>query len=179
MQESTINNEPTPHHHALHNIPLLSQDECASLRKQLFDLRDHWEQRHEQVPFFTLGTASYLDANGGRFKDYVAKKDKTDPAFTDKPWLLDDDWQTSTIRSSSKSSMWAAWGIAVFWNAISSITPFLAYEEIIEKQNIGIAEIMQPFAIQNDGFRQAGEAVAGFQIFVQLLVVFHEQEAAV
>ena len=64
-----------------------------------------------------------------------AEKDKSDPAYVDKPWLLNDDWQTSTIRSSSKTSMWAAWGFAIFWNAISSITPFMAYEEVVEKQN--------------------------------------------
>jgi hypothetical protein len=64
-----------------------------------------------------------------------AEKDKTDPAYIDKPWLLNDDWQTSTVRSSSKASMWVAWGFAIFWNAISSVAPFLAYEEIVEKQN--------------------------------------------
>jgi hypothetical protein len=63
------------------------------------------------------------------------EKDKTDPAYADKPWLLNDDWQTSTIRSNSKLSMWAAWGFAVFWNAISSFTPFIAYREIAENQN--------------------------------------------
>ena len=62
-------------------------------------------------------------------------KNKEDLVYTDKPWLLNDDWQTNTIRSTSKASMWGAWVFAIFWNAISSITPFIAYEEIVEKQN--------------------------------------------
>ncbi len=63
------------------------------------------------------------------------EKDKTDPAYADTPWLLNDDWQTSTIRSGSKASMWGAWAFAIFWNAISSAAPFLAYREIVEKGN--------------------------------------------
>ena len=31
--------------------------------------------------------------------------------------------------------MWAAWGFALFWNAISGITPFIAYREIVENDN--------------------------------------------
>ena len=64
-----------------------------------------------------------------------ADKDPTDPAFSDKPWLLNDDWQTNSIRSGSRASMWAAWGFAVFWNAISSFTPFIAWREVVEKDN--------------------------------------------
>ena len=62
-------------------------------------------------------------------------KDSTDPAYADKPWLLNDDWQTSTIRSSSKASMWTAWAFAIFWNAISSIAPFIAWREVVDNQN--------------------------------------------
>ena len=64
-----------------------------------------------------------------------AEKDRADPAYADKPWLLNDDWQTNAIRSGSKASMWAAWGFALFWNAISGITPFIAYREIVENDN--------------------------------------------
>lgn len=64
-----------------------------------------------------------------------AVKDKSDPAYADKPWLLNDDWQSATIRSSSRTAMWFAWGFAVFWNAISSAAPFIAYREIVDKGN--------------------------------------------
>ena len=63
------------------------------------------------------------------------EKDKTDPVYADKPWLLNDDWQTGTIRSGSRTAMWGAWVFAIFWNAISSFMPFLAYREITESGN--------------------------------------------
>ena len=34
------------------------------------------------------------------------EKDKANPRFADRPWLLDDDWQSATVRSSSKASMY-------------------------------------------------------------------------
>ena len=63
------------------------------------------------------------------------EKDKTDPVYADKPWLINDDWQTGTIRSGSRTAMWGAWVFAIFWNAISSFMPFLAYREITENGN--------------------------------------------
>ncbi len=62
-------------------------------------------------------------------------KDKADPAYAAEPWLLNDDWQTREIRSGSRTAMWGAWIFAIFWNAISSIVPFIIYEEAIEKGN--------------------------------------------
>jgi len=58
-------------------------------------------------------------------------KDTSDPKYADAPWLANDAWQTATIRSSSKTSMYGAWAFAVFWNAISAPIPFLAYDEIV------------------------------------------------
>ena len=73
------------------------------------------------------------------------EKDKSRPEYQDAPWLLNNDWQTATVRSSSKSAMWAAWAFAAIWNLISAPTPFLAYEEIVEKQNyLGIAALLFP-----------------------------------
>ena len=63
------------------------------------------------------------------------EKDKSLPQYRSSPWLLNDDWQTATVRSSSRLAMWAAWGFAAFWNLISAVTPFLAYREVVEKQN--------------------------------------------
>lgn len=63
------------------------------------------------------------------------EKDATNPAYSEKPWLLNDDWQTNSIRSGSRASMWVAWGFALFWNAISSFTPFIAYREIVDNGN--------------------------------------------
>lgn len=76
---------------------------------------------------------------GGGMLVYVwrmpADKDKTDPRFADSPWLLDDDWQTATIRSSSKASMYGVWAFALFWNLISAPLPFILYDEVVNKEN--------------------------------------------
>jgi hypothetical protein len=63
------------------------------------------------------------------------EKDKSDPVYSDKPWLLNEDWQSATVRSGSRKAMWFAWGFAVFWNAISSFAPFAAWREINENGN--------------------------------------------
>ncbi len=63
------------------------------------------------------------------------EKDSALPEYQGAPWLLNDDWQTATIRSSSKSSMWGAWTFAVIWNLISAPLPFVLYEEVLAKEN--------------------------------------------
>jgi hypothetical protein len=65
------------------------------------------------------------------------KKDATDPKYSDKPWTMNDDWRTNTIKSNSKKTMYFTWGLAAFWNLISAPLPFLAYTEVVEKQNYG------------------------------------------
>jgi len=73
------------------------------------------------------------------------EKDQTLPEFQDAPWLLNDDWQTATIRSSSKSSMVGAWAFAAIWNLISAPLPFVLYSEILEKQNyVAIVGLLFP-----------------------------------
>lgn len=57
------------------------------------------------------------------------------PEYRESPWLLNDAWQTSEIRSSSKATMWGALAFAAFWNLISAPLPFLLYEEVTEKEN--------------------------------------------
>jgi Protein of unknown function (DUF3592) len=64
--------------------------------------------------------------------------DKADPKFADAPWLADTAWQTATIRSSSKTSMYGAWAFAVIWNAISAPIPFLAYDELVRHHNYAV-----------------------------------------
>ena len=63
------------------------------------------------------------------------EKDADQPEYKDAPWLLNDAWQTPTIRSSSKTAMWGAWGFAAFWNLISAPLPFILYEEVTQKEN--------------------------------------------
>src|SRR4029079_6256867 len=52
------------------NRPLLSIDECRRVRRTVEELRGRWLQRSPTTPFYTLGTASYLDAIDGRFDAY-------------------------------------------------------------------------------------------------------------
>ena len=63
------------------------------------------------------------------------EKDPNQPEYKESPWLLNDAWQSSSIRSSSKTAMWGAWAFAAFWNLISAALPFLLYEEVVEKEN--------------------------------------------
>ncbi len=73
------------------------------------------------------------------------EKDQSLPRFQDAPWLRNDDWQTASIRSSSKSSMVGAWVFAAFWNLISAPLPFVLYGEILDKQNyVAIVGLLFP-----------------------------------
>lgn len=62
-------------------------------------------------------------------------KDPADPAYKDAPWFANDDWQSATIRSGSKTAMYVSWGFAAFWNLISAPLPFVVYGEVVDKQN--------------------------------------------
>lgn len=63
------------------------------------------------------------------------KKDLADPAYRDAPWLANDNWQSPTIRSNSKATMYVTWGFAAFWNLISAPLPFAIHGEVLDKQN--------------------------------------------
>lgn len=47
---------------SLLSLPLLTEPECQDLRSTLYGLKAHWLRRHPQLPFYTLGAASYIDA---------------------------------------------------------------------------------------------------------------------
>ena len=51
-------------------IQLLSDAECDRVHRGVHSLRERWIARRRDVPFFTLGAASYLDASDGRFSSY-------------------------------------------------------------------------------------------------------------
>lgn len=63
------------------------------------------------------------------------QKDASDPAYSGRPWTMNDAWQTPTIKSNSKTTMYLMWGFAAFWNLISAPLPFLLYREVVEKRN--------------------------------------------
>ncbi len=63
------------------------------------------------------------------------QKDTSDPAYRTAPWRVNDAWQTSTVKSNSKKTMYFTWGFAAFWNLISAPLPFLIVNEVVEKEN--------------------------------------------
>ncbi len=63
------------------------------------------------------------------------EKDPTLPLYKEKPWLINDKWQTNEIRSTAKSTMYFTWGFAILWNVISAPIPFLIIEEVLKKNN--------------------------------------------
>jgi len=64
------------------------------------------------------------------------EKDLSDPKYRDAPWLANDKWQTAVIKSGSKTSMYASWAFAAFWNLVSAPLPFVIYTEVTEKNNL-------------------------------------------
>lgn len=71
----------------------------------------------------------------GIFRAPNEEKDLTKPEYAEKPWLANDDWQTQEIGSSSKATMYFAWGFTVLWNAISAPLPFIIWDEVWKKDN--------------------------------------------
>ena len=63
------------------------------------------------------------------------QRDPSAPEFADAPWLANNDWQSSTVKSSSKVTMYAMWGFAAVWNLISAPLPFVVYREVLQKDN--------------------------------------------
>jgi hypothetical protein len=66
------------------NIPLsehdlLSLEECQSIRDTIFAHQGEWIERRES--FHSLGTAAYLDAGGGRTREYLEKVKQTNPVL--------------------------------------------------------------------------------------------------
>jgi hypothetical protein len=45
-----------------HEIKLLDESECFDVVRTVQHLRKHWTPRHDELPFYTLGQASYIDA---------------------------------------------------------------------------------------------------------------------
>lgn len=46
----------------IRRFSVLDEEECARARHVLYSMRKCWRQRSSEVPFFTLGAASYIDS---------------------------------------------------------------------------------------------------------------------
>ncbi len=61
------------------DIDLLTPEECTQVRDKIHSLRDAWIERRPDVPFYTLGAASYLDAAKNGFAAYKEQLDRSNP----------------------------------------------------------------------------------------------------
>lgn len=74
----------------LHRVSVLTADQAARAADQVHALRAYWVQRHATQPFFTLGTAAYLDARDGQFARYEAMVRGSNAMLREHfGWLLD------------------------------------------------------------------------------------------
>jgi hypothetical protein len=62
MQETeNVASSSTDEESGIERISVFSGPECEEIRNKVHELRDLWIRRHPLVPFYTLGTASYMD----------------------------------------------------------------------------------------------------------------------
>jgi hypothetical protein len=59
----------------------------------------------------------------------------SEPELLEAPWLENSDWQSASIKSSSKQTMYFTWGFAAFWNLISAPLPFVVFREVTQSEN--------------------------------------------
>lgn len=60
------------------------------------------------------------------------------------PWLQRPEWQNGIIRSGAQTGMYAAWGIAVFWNLVSAPGTFAVMDIWREKGAIALLILIFP-----------------------------------
>jgi hypothetical protein len=63
---------------------LLQEPDCEEIKEEIFKLEDHWVQRHESFPFYTLGASSYIDAAELGFEAYNELAQKQNPMLDEK-----------------------------------------------------------------------------------------------
>jgi hypothetical protein len=76
MSEEAAPTQTTP----VSDLRLLDDAECRAVRDKVHELRPYWFQRRPTHPFFTLGAASYLDAQG-RNPEYYRKAAQYNPVL--------------------------------------------------------------------------------------------------
>lgn len=80
---------------SIENLLFLSPADCQRVRATLFDLRSYWQARTPIVPFYTLGAASYLDADERRKEGlnedyYISRANHFNPILREHlGWLYD------------------------------------------------------------------------------------------
>jgi len=59
-------------------------------------------------------------------------------------WQARAEWHDNRIRSSARSTLWSAWGFALFWNAISSPIPFFLPAELARGNQLAWIAVIFP-----------------------------------
>ena len=71
------------------SLNLLAEDECSKVRSTVYELKEFWLKRNPDIPFYTLGAASYLDAAKAP-QDYYTKAQIYNPILYDRlGWLYE------------------------------------------------------------------------------------------
>ena len=71
-------------------LELLTSKQVNKIIHQIDALSSHWEQRNMDLPFFTLGAASYLDSSRVSNKRYYNKLERLNPIlWANFEWLYD------------------------------------------------------------------------------------------
>ena len=79
----------------------------------------------------TFGGVGFGGIWGSFYAAKVIKKENAlKERYPDEPWKWKEDWLNQAIPASSKAKMYAAWGFAIFWNAISSPLFFVIPSEV-------------------------------------------------
>ncbi len=74
----------------MQTLELLTDKQVSKVIDQIDALSDHWEQRNIQLPFFTLGAASYLDSSKVSNRRYYDKAARLNPILSNQfRWLYD------------------------------------------------------------------------------------------
>jgi hypothetical protein len=63
----------------LYKIDFLSEEECKTVRDSIFSLKKHWINRGLILPFYSLGSASYMDSNSEDDTLYRLEAEKYNP----------------------------------------------------------------------------------------------------
>jgi hypothetical protein len=80
---------------SIENLQFLTPNDCQRIRATLFELKQYWQARTPIVPFYTLGAASYLDADPTRMEGrnegyYVSRAAHFNPILREHfGWLYD------------------------------------------------------------------------------------------
>ncbi len=65
------------------DLQLLSGEECAAVRENVRAIREHWTRWYPDLPFFTVGAASYRDAASAGLDAYREKARLLNPVLSE------------------------------------------------------------------------------------------------